>query len=240
MNIFQNPEDLLVSKEAEQPGSITDLLLLATEIRAKLGGEGYLVESYLSHFFQAVIASSSQDAASDGYEVSSELRDLCFYVLDAASGDSSEHKHRPLQLTDTGAEAEEHPFYPEVKRNFEEHSDQSAQRFTVVDRHYALLAEEFLQYAMSRFLSDKKENVTEALQNADLNMLYDRISAVIGEPPMERLNRMLKEQFLAVPASMGFSYGLSCALLDSLVYEDSETGKQVFQLLMDDCSEKLK
>jgi hypothetical protein len=39
---------------------------------------------------------------------------------------------------------------------------------------------------------------------------------------------------------MGFSYGLSCALLDSLVYEDSETGKQVFQLLMDDCSEKLK
>ena len=39
---------------------------------------------------------------------------------------------------------------------------------------------------------------------------------------------------------MGFSYGLSCALLDSLVYEDSKTGKQVFQLLMDDCSEKLK
>ena len=240
MNIFQNPQDLLVPKEAKQPGSITDLLLLATEIRAKLSGEGYLIESYLSHFFQVVIASSSQDAASDGYEVSSELRDLCFYVLDAASGDSSSHKHRPLQLTDTGAEAEEHPFYPEVKRNFEEHSDQSAQRFTVVDRHYALLAEEFLQYAMSRFLSDKKENVTEALQNADLNMLYDRISAVIGEPPMERLNRMLKEQFLAVPASMGFSYGLSYALLDSLVYEDSKTGKQVFQLLMDDCSEKLK
>ena len=137
MNIFQNPEDLLVSKEAGQPGSITDLLLLATEIRAKLGGEGYLVESYLSHFFQAVIASSSQDAASDGYEVSSELRDLCFYVLDAASGDSSEHKHRPLQLTDTGAEAEDHPFYPEVTQNFEEHPDQSTQRFTVVNRHYA-------------------------------------------------------------------------------------------------------
>ena len=118
MNIFQNLEDLLVSKETEQPGSITDLLLLATEIRAKLSGEGYLIESYLSHFFQVVIASSSQDAASDGYEVSSELRDLCFYVLDATSGDSSEHKHRPFQLTNTGAEAEEHPFYQEVKQNF--------------------------------------------------------------------------------------------------------------------------
>lgn len=239
MNIIQKPEDLLFSKEAEQPGSITDLLRLAAEIRTKLGGEGYLIESYLSHFFQAVIASSSQEAVSDGYEISSELRDLCFYVLDAASGDS-EHKHRPFQLTDTGTEAEEHPFYPEVTRNFEKHSDQSAQRFTVVNRHYALLAEKFLQYAMSRFLSDKKENVTEALQNADLNMLYDRISVVVGEPPMERLNRMLKEQFLAIPASMGFSYGLSCALLDSLVYEDSKTGKQVFQLLMDDCSEALK
>ena len=93
---------------------------------------------------------------------------------------------------------------------------------------------------MSRFLSDKKGDISEVLQNANLSMLYDRISAVVGEPPMERLNRMLKEQFLAVPASMGFSYGLSCALLDSLVYEDSETGKQVFQLLIDDCSEKLK
>ena len=93
---------------------------------------------------------------------------------------------------------------------------------------------------MSRFLSDKRESISEVLQNADLNMLYDRISVVVGEPPMERLNRMLKEQFLAIPASMGFSYGLSCALLDSLVYEDSKTGKQVFQLLMDDCSEKLK
>ena len=146
MNIFQNPEDLLVSKETEQPGSITDLLLLATDIRTKLGGEGYLVESYLSHFFQAVIASSSQEAVSDGYEVSSDLRDLCFYTLDAALGNSSEHKHRPFQLTNTGAEAEKHPFYPEVKQNFEEHSDQSAQRFTVVNRHYALLAEKFLQY----------------------------------------------------------------------------------------------
>ena len=240
MNIFQNLDDLLVSKETEQPSSITDLLLLTTDIRTKLGGEGYLVESYLSHFFQAVIASSSQEAVSDGYEVSSELRDLCFYALDAASGNSSEHKHRPFQLTNTGAEAEEHPFYPEVKQNFEEHSDQSAQRFTVVNRHYALLAEKFLQYAMSRFLSDKRENVTEVLQNADLNMLYDRISAIVGGPLMERLNWMLKEQFLAVPASVGFSYGLSCALLDSLVYEDSKTGKQVFQLLMDDCSEKLK
>ena len=240
MNIFQNPEDLLGSREAEQPGSVTDLLQLASEIRTKLSGEGYLIESYLSRFFQAVIASSSQEAVSAGYEVSSELRDLCFYVMDAASGDSSSHKHRPFQLTGTGTEVETNPFYPEVKRHFEERPDQSAQRFTVANRHYALLSEEFIQYAMSRFLSDKKEIITEVLQNADLNMLYDRISAAVGEPPMERLNRMLKEQFLAVPASMGFSYGLSCALLDSLVYEDSETGKQVFQLLMDDCSETLK
>ncbi|MFT8888900.1 MAG: hypothetical protein ABF904_08800 [Ethanoligenens sp.] len=240
MNFFQNSEDLLGSKEAEQPGSVTDLLRLAAEIRTKLGGEGYLIESYLSRFFQAVIASCSQEAVSDGYEASSELRDLCFYALDAASGDSSPHKHRSFQLTDTDAEAETHPFYPEVKQHFEESPDQSAQRFTVVNRHYALLSEEFLQYAMSRFLSDKKENITEVLQNADLNMLYDGISAVVREPLMERLNRMLKEQFLAVPASMGFSYGLSCALLDSLVYEDSETGKQMFQLLMDDCSETLK
>lgn len=67
MNFFQNSEDLLGSKEAEQPGSVTDLLRLAAEIRTKLGGEGYLIESYLSRFFQAVIASCSQEAVSDGY-----------------------------------------------------------------------------------------------------------------------------------------------------------------------------
>ena len=73
----------------------------------------------------------------------------------------------------------------------------------------------------------------------DLNTLYESISAAIGEPSMDKLNRMLREQFLAVPVSSGFAYGLSCALLESLNYQDSETGKKVFQLMMDDLSGEL-
>jgi hypothetical protein len=50
---------------------------------------------------------------------------------------------------------------------------------------------------------------------------------------MEQLNLMLKERFFTVPVVAGFMQGLTNDLLYSLTYRDSETSRQIFQLLMD-------
>lgn len=238
MNIFQNPESLL-TQEGKPSGSVEELLQHAADIREKLGGSGYLVESYLSRFFHTLVELSGQDSVSDGYEVSSELRNLCVYALDHGKGEAFTHRRHPFERTGADTDREKHPFYPVVKQHFEVHPDHSAQRYTVVNRHYALLAQAFLRHTLSQYLEDEREKLHRAFHDTELNTLYESIAAVIGEPSMEKLNRMLREQFLAVPVSSGFAYGLSCALLESLNYQDSETGKKVFQLLMDDRSGEL-
>jgi hypothetical protein len=229
MNIFQNLESILAPPKTEQAGSVMNLLRLAAEIRAKLGSHGYLVERYLSAMFEALGATSGYQAAEAGYEESDILRSLCFLAMESRSR---------LQVADDKKELEKHPFYPVVKNHFEEHPDTLRLRFSVVDRHFAMLSQEFLQFALPRFVKEEKDKIFRAVDNVALNEFYAEIAAIVGEPLMEQLNRMLIEQLLAVPVSIGFAYGSSCALLDSLVYVDKETGKQVFQLLMDECSEE--
>ena len=227
MNIFQDLEGILAPQKTEQAGSVMDLLRIAAEIRAKLGSQGYLVERYLSGMFEALCATSGYQAAEAGYEESDKLRSLCFRAMESRSGS---------QASDDKKELEKHPFYPVVKKHFEEYPDTLRLRFSVVNRHFVMLSQEFLQFALTRFVKEEKDKIYRAVDYVTLNEFYAEIAA-IREPLMERLNRMLKEQLIAVPVSIGFAYGLSCALVDSLAYVDKETGKQVFQLLMDEYAE---
>lgn len=228
MNIFDNLEGILAPPKTEPSGSVMDLLRLAEEIRAKLGNQGYLVERYLSDMFEALSATSGYQASEAGYEESDKLRSLCFRALESRSGSQASNDKKEL---------EQHPFYPVVKRHFEEYPDSLRLRFSVVSRHFAMLSQEFLQFALTRFVKEEKDKIYRAVDHVALNEFYAEIAAIVGEPLMERLNRMLIEQLLAVPVSIGFAYGLSCALVDSLAYVDKETGKQVFQLLMDEYAE---
>ncbi|GEM_PF-2393185 len=227
MNIFHDLESILAPPKT-QSGSVMDLLRLAAEIRAKLGSQGYLVECYLSDIFQALAASSSFQSSEAGFEESSELRKLCSYVMNSRSGS---------QASNDKKEAEKHPFYPVVKKHFEEHPDMLRLPFAVLSRHYVMLSQEFLLFALSRFVDEQKDKIYRAVDCVALNKLYTEIAAIVGELHMERLNRLLIEQFLTVPVSIGYAYGLSCALVDSLAYVANETGKQIFLHLMDECSE---
>lgn len=229
MNIFQDLEGILAPQNTEQAGSVMDLLHLAAEIRAKLGSQGYLVERYLSDMFEALSVTSSFQAAEAGYEESDKLRSLCFRAMESRSGS---------QGTDDKKELENHPFYPVVKKHFEEYPDTLQLRFSVANRHFAMLSQEFVQFALTKFVKEEKDKIYRAVDYVAMNEFYAKIAAFVGEPLMERLNRMLKERLLAVPVSIGFAYGLSCALVDSMAYVDKETGKQVFQLLMDEIAEE--
>jgi hypothetical protein len=227
MNIFHDLEGILAPPKT-QSGSVMDLLRLAADIRAKLGSQGYLVERYLSDIFQALAASSSFQSSEAGFEESCELRKLCSHAMNSRSGS---------QASNNKKEAEKHPFYPVVKKHFEEHPDVLQLPLAVLSRHYAMLSQEFLQFALSGFVEDQKDKICRAVDCVALNKLYTEIAAIVGESHMERLNRLLTEQFLTVPASIGYAYGLSCALVDSLTYVANETGKQIFLHLMDECSE---
>ena len=98
---------------------------------------------------------------------------------------------------------------------------------------YAALADEFLPFAVKHFLREAEHRINDNCDIPKLKGLYQCISEVVGEPLMETLNLRLKQRFLTAPLVPVFVQGATNDLLYCLLNRDSETSKQVFQLLMD-------
>ncbi|MBZ0098597.1 MAG: hypothetical protein K8F30_05910, partial [Taibaiella sp.] len=156
------------------------------------------------------------EAASEGFETASQLQELCFDVMDG----SNVHK--------------EHPFYQTVKKSFDGRADPHQEKFTAMSLHCVYLADTFLEHATKLFLEEQDEKLNSVLDDVKLCELYKKISCLIGEELMEKLNLILKQRFFIVSAVASFIQGLTNDLLLCLTERDDETNKQIFQLLMDD------
>ncbi len=216
MNIFENRDNLIGAFEPERTkNSVQNLFKLAKEIRDRLGKQGYLLDSYLSFVLEAANNTLLYEVAEKGFEAGSELQNLCFAVMDGSDA------------------LKEHPFYQAVKQSFDKHLYTYQERTTVMSLHSVLLADAFMEYAARCYLQEQ-ESMLDVLDDVKLRELYKKIVHIVDENLMEQLNLALKERFFIVPAIAGFMQGLANDLLYSLTYRDSETSKQIFQLIMDD------
>ena len=82
MYIFNETKDFLGTAEVESDNSFASLFHLAKQIRTKLGKQGYLLDHYLSLFFDAVYHLSPQEALDHGSETTEPYRKICEAVLD--------------------------------------------------------------------------------------------------------------------------------------------------------------
>ena len=218
MNMFESHEGFSGRFDPDSTGgSLLSLLTLARDIRLKLGRQGYLLDSYLSLFLEGANAMLAYEAGSDGFERVGELRSLCFDVLDR---DGTE---------------KDYPFYDTALNALTGRADimRCQERQTRMNLLYASLADEFLPFAVKHFLREAESRIGDNCDIPKLTDLYRRISEVAGETQMETLNLRLKQRFLTAPLIPVFVQGATNDLLYCLLHRDSETNKQVFQLLMD-------
>ena len=83
MNIFKHTRDFIGNFTHETNTlTVMEVLLTAHKIRIKLGKKGYLLDTYLSLFFTSINYTSAYDSAASGFQLSSDLRGLCFCVID--------------------------------------------------------------------------------------------------------------------------------------------------------------
>ncbi len=218
MNIFEHRNSFFGSLAGEvTDGSLLSLFQLAKQIRQRMGKQGYLLDCYLSLFFEGVSSALAFDAADEGFQSGGELQKLCFHALD-------------------GTEPEkEHPFYRRVKEAYagQEGLLSYQERYTRLCLLFFPLADEMMAYATARFLEDREAALNGVVDEIRLQELYNQISYLAGESMMEELNRRLKQQFLIAPLAAVFAQGFTDDLLDGLTYRDQETSKQMFQLLLD-------
>lgn len=218
MNIFETQTGFAGCFDSDSTGgTLLSLLSQARDIRLKLGKQGYLLDSYLSLFLEGANAILAYEAAEDGFDRGGELRHLCFAMIDR------------------NGEEKDHPFYATALHTQIARLDmlRYQERQTRMNLMYATLSDEFLPFAVKHFLMGVDDRLGSAYDSLKLNDLFRRISEVVGESMMETLNLRLKQRFLFAPLVSFFIQGLTNDLLYCLVGRDSETSRQVFQLLLD-------
>ena len=140
MNIFEHRDSFFGSPDTEiVDGSLTALFQLAKQIRFRLGRQGYLLDGYLSLFFEGVTSTSAFDAADEGYLTGGEFQTLLFSLIDGTDAKKG------------------HPLYPRMREAYEERSGELCfqERYTRLCLLLFPLADELLLEAAARFQEDR-------------------------------------------------------------------------------------
>lgn len=218
MNIFEHKASLLGGQEIEIYGdSLLALLRLAKQIQQNLGKKGYLLDNYLSLFFEGVSASLSYEAANDGFMGCGEFQSLCLHVLDGTEPDKPHPLYQHILET-----------YQMQKKNLS-YEDCNTQLYMLL----VLLEDELQAYATECYIKEQVKIVDDMIDFFQLKELYCQISQLVGEQFMHELNLRLKKRFLLAPIATVFIQGFTDELIDRLRCRDPESCKQIFQLIMD-------
>ena len=121
-------------------------------------------------------------------------------------------------MLDRDGTEKDHPFYDTALNALIGRVDimRCQERQTRRNLLYASLADEFLPFAVKRFLREAESRIGDNCDIPKLTDLNGRISEAVGET--------------LVPV---FVQGATNDLLYCLLYRDSETNKQIFQLIME-------
>jgi len=218
MYIFNEAKDFLGTAEMESDNSFASIFHLAMQIRTKLGRQGYLLDHYLSIFFDAVYQLQPQDALDDASQAEDPYRKICEAVLD-----SSKHvKGVPLYDKTLTAIIGKLQI---ASRNEE---------YTQLALLYIMMADDFFSDAIKKFARKQEASLSAALDTVRLREVYGQIISITGEPVMETLNLKLKQKFLATPQMMIFAQEFAFDILGWMVLRDIESSRQMFQLILDD------
>ena len=214
MNIFESRHGILGSNDfLTHHNVLAEFLETARDIRRALGNQAYKLDSYIGILIEAFADPKTADLANDGFICLSPLQRLC---IQAVKGNMDDH-----------------PFAPEVKRIMETYPMPYQEATTRYSIYICLLADQFLDTIINEFCDEYYSTVSCMMDMTEVNHLYNDIVKLLGnESLMEHLNELFIRRFIATPAVNILYQAAASYLLDLLIYRDSETSKQIYQLLI--------
>lgn len=224
MNIFEKSEDFFGSIENELiNGALLSLFQLAKEIQTRLGKQSYLLDCYLSVFFDGISSVLSYEAAEQGMIKSNELQTFFCNLFEGTD------------------KKECSPIYERAKELFQNQADKLPyqEQYTKICLLMISIADDMLEYFVADFVKEQEKNLCKTTDQMRMEELYEQISYMVGESMMEQLNLKLKQRFLIAPAVKMFAQGVNSSLVDILITRDDETSRQMFQLFLDSLPQTL-
>lgn len=217
MNTFQNKEFFVGNTSAYfLRKNSNKLWSLAKEIRAQLGDKKYLLDNYLSMFFEAANSELAQDTANRGFDKFSELYSICYKIYDKKPFD------------------EENEFYNKVKKIMDKSPLPYQEKQTKIYIYCVKLSNDFTEYVTEKFMRRIDDNLRKDMDFSGFKGYYSEICDLICEEKMEELNLLLKNNFIIAPFLKTFFQAIKNQVLFCLIHRDKETSKQVFQLILDE------
>lgn len=224
MNIFNRESVFLGEHPFEAVAeATTEFFKLAKEIRSILGGQGYLLNNYLSMVFESANNKLAHDAANEGFEVFCDLFGICTAIQGEHCRDMTKH-----------------PFYETAKKYIENHPLEFQENSTVRDLYCVALSNDFINSAVKKFIENEKQELNSVFESIQLQEYYSKIAYLAGEEKIGRLAELLKNRFLIAKPVNIFLQAITNQFLYCLNHRDKETSKQIFQLILDEKIEILE
>ncbi|MCI8652858.1 MAG: hypothetical protein HFF11_04090 [Angelakisella sp.] len=197
---------------------MSSILLLAKQIRLRLGPKGYLLDSYLDLVLQGLNIGITSETAEIGTQAAYQLQ--LTLLSNIVNGREPKMPH---------------PLCDWVQKIYEQHPEIHAYQESRT-RMYLLMGlaeEELLKYVLSEFMAKQETVRIGSGDIVSLNELYERISGYVEESLLEELNQRLLRRFQLTPVLSAFIQGFADDLLFQLTWRDPESSKQIFQILLD-------
>jgi len=189
-----------------------EALRLAVEIRQRLGGKGYLLETYVSSFLDA--AQSAYSASSDYLHAAT--RDLDALIANALDGRRNDN-----------------PFYLKTIRFIWKHPLGNQERATKFALYRVALFQKYLRSRARDRRAFFRERLLAVLDHKALDQLRREIDGIVGQKPMDKLARLLRQGFLPSTQPSAFMQETTATLIRDLTRRDEVTGRFVFSLWLD-------
>lgn len=192
-----------LSLSDQSPPTFREIFRSAQELRSALGIKSYLLDHYLSLFFQMV----SQ---------------IDFIVLqDEAQATMGEMHHL---FSDTNGEAS-----PKISAIMEQFPCQEAT--TKQNLSLISVADFIFEQSLLDFLA-KKNSLFSAVDTLELQQTENKIRECIGKEKMDAFQNILFHRFLPCSPLQLFAQTIASELVKRFLTRDSETDQEVFRLFL--------
>lgn len=197
-----------------------ELLRMVRAWREKLGTKRDLLDQYLAALLYAIIdTANARDTAEQGFDdAMAELRDILRRFKEGKQD-----------------EARQHPFYPKVRAYMDAHP--FGQDLLFYETYCVGLFGEYLSFALEGFINRCDEAFKAYAAKYHVPHLREALlssAADITKDDLSYLDNLISRVLYWVAPSTIFMQGMADQLLLSLAVRDGNSGKFVFQRLLDD------
>lgn len=187
MNIFEDRKDFFGKLEDELTnGTLLLLFQLVKQVRNGLGKHEYLLDCYLSLFFDDVSESLINEPASLGFARNSQLQR--FFLTLFKNQEDMEDKE------------ESDPFYKKTKELFYKLIDKTPyeKQYIRVCLLILLVKDDAMRYWIADFVNNDLKKLYKVIDKIVMNEVYEQICSLVGRPIIEELKMELKQRFLNI------------------------------------------